>query len=205
MTADDAIGVVQGYTTRPEGTELGDWTLWREVTAPSPWFEACNIFYRRAALERTNGFDEEIANYGEDTALGWAVLEAGWRRGFAEGAVVHHDVEERGVRYHLKTGLLERNVARLAKRYPDFRNDAFWRPWVFRRDDALFSLAIAGIALAPWRRSALLLTVPYLRRLHARLPAGRRRVRYLVELLLVDGAKFVGMRVGCIRYRIVVV
>src|SRR6266511_1286305 len=74
VNRDDRIGVVQGCTRKPDGAPLGDWTLWRQVTGPSPFFEACNIFYRRAALEQAGGFDEAIGNYGEDTALGWSVL-----------------------------------------------------------------------------------------------------------------------------------
>src|SRR5207247_492527 len=109
----------------------------------------------------TGGFDEGISYYGEDTALGWSVLEAGWRRGFAEDAVAYHDVEERGLRYHVRTGLLERNVVALAKRFPGYRRDAFWRPWAHRPEDAAFAMAVAGLALARWHRPALLLVLPY--------------------------------------------
>jgi GT2 family glycosyltransferase len=173
------------------------------VTKATPYFEACNIFYRRAALEDAGGFDEEIGNYGEDAALGWAVLETGWGRGYAEEAVVYHDVEDRGVQYHLRTGLLERNVARIAKRHPGFRREAFWRPWAFRREDAVFTLAVAGLLLARWRRSALILVLPYVR---LRLPerGHPRRFRLLAEHIAVDGARFAGMRFGSLRYGLVV-
>jgi glycosyltransferase involved in cell wall biosynthesis len=203
VSRDDRIGVVQGCTRKPDGVPLGDWTLWRQVTGPSPFFEACNIFYRRAALEQTGGFDEVIGNYGEDTALGWSVLEAGWKRDFAEGAVVHHDVEDRGVGYHVRTGLLERNVAGIAKRHPDFRHEAFWRPWAFRPENAAFSLAVAGLLLAPWRRSALVLVLPYLR---LRIPprGHPRCARLLLERVAVDAAQFAGMRIGSLRHRIFV-
>jgi hypothetical protein len=107
------------------------------------------------------------------------------------------------VRYHVKTGLLERNVARIAKLHPQFRREAFWRPWAFRRDDALFTTALAGLVLARWHRSGLLLVIPYLR---LRIPPSDhpRRVRLFFEKALVDVARFVGMRVGSLRYRIAV-
>jgi glycosyltransferase involved in cell wall biosynthesis len=203
MRADGELGVVQGCTRKPEAEPLGDWTLWRQITGPTPYFEACNIFYRRAALAQTPGFDEGIGNYGEDCAAGWAVVAAGWRRGFAEGAVAYHDVEERGVRYHLRTGLLERHVARLAKRHPEFRDEAFWRPWAFRRENAAFTLAVVGVAMSLRRRSALLLVLPYVR-LRLPPPEHPRRLRFLAERVAVDGAQFVGMRVGSLRYRLAV-
>jgi GT2 family glycosyltransferase len=203
VTADNRIGVVQGCTRKPEGAPLGDWTLWRQVAAPTPYFEGCNIFYRRAALEQAGGFDEGIGNYGEDVALGWAVIDAGWERGYAEGAVAYHDVEERGVRYHMRTGLLERNFALIAKRHPGFRRDAFWRPWALRRENAAFTVAVAGLLLATRRRSALLLVLPYLR---LRLPPSEhpRRARFFLERAVVDAAQFAGMRIGSLRHRIAV-
>lgn len=204
ISTDDRIGVVQGCTRKPEGQPHGgDWTLWRQITEPTPFFEGCNIFYRRAALEQSDGFDEDIGNYGEDTALGWSVIDGGWKRGYAEDAVAYHDVEERGVAYHVRTGLLERNVARIAKRYPDFRREAFWRPWAFRRENAAFTTAVAGALLATWRRPALLLALPYL--LLRLPPRGHpRRGRLLLERIAVDAAQFAGMRLGSLRYRIAV-
>lgn len=76
-------GVVQGATIAPPGFEAknyGDHFVWRVITGQTPYFEACNIFYRRAALEATGGFDEDFGWWGEDTAAGWRVLEAGWGR-----------------------------------------------------------------------------------------------------------------------------
>ena len=203
VRADPALGVVQGCTRKPELARLTDWSLWRQITGPTPFFEACNIFYRRRALAGTDGFDEAIGNYGEDCAAGWAVLDGGWTRGFAAGALAYHDVEERGLRYHLRTGLLECNVARLAKRHPGFRREAFWRPWAFRRENAAFTIALVGLILALRWRAALLLVAPYLR---LRMPpAGHpHRARFLGERVAVDAAQFVGMRVGSLRYRLAV-
>jgi glycosyltransferase involved in cell wall biosynthesis len=203
LLADDRLGVVQGCTRMPAGTKLGDWTLRREVDGPTPFFEGLNIFYRRAAVEQTDGFDEEIGNYGEDCALGWAVLEAGWERGFAPGAVVYHDAEERGVRYHLWTGVRERYIALLAKRHPGFRREAFWRPWALRWENAAFSVAVVGLVLAPWRRATLLLVLPYLRFLRIQLPARGHpnRARWLAERIAIDASQFIGMRIGNVRYR----
>jgi GT2 family glycosyltransferase len=205
LTADPGLGVVQGCTRKPEGAQLGDWTLWRQITAPTPWFEGCNIFYRRAALEAAGGFDEEIQYYTEDTSLGWSVVEQGWERGYAERAVAFHDVEERGLRYHLQTGLLERNVARIAKHHPAFREDAFWRPYAFRGEGVAFAFALAGVLVA--RRSppvGVALLLPYLR---MRLPPREhpRRGRFFFERVLVDAAQFAGMRWGSVQHGVLIV
>ena len=64
----------RGSPSRPEG-DLGPWTLYREITWETPWFEGCNIAYRRDVLLEAGGFDEEIRWYGEDTSAGWKV----WR------------------------------------------------------------------------------------------------------------------------------
>jgi GT2 family glycosyltransferase len=206
LVADDTLGVVQGCTRLPAGSSVGDWTLTRQIAGHTPYFEGLNIFYRRAAIEQTDGFDEGIGNYGEDAALGWAVVDAGWRAGYAPDAVVFHDAEERGVRYHMWTGVRERNVALLAKRHPGFRREAFWRPWAFRWENAAFTVAVIGLLAAPWRRLALLLVLPYARFLRIRFPQPDHphRLRWLAERIAVDASQFVGMRVGNIRYRIAV-
>src|SRR3546814_10064642 len=52
--------VVQGAVhADPAGVDsMGPWdhTIW--VTAPTPFFETCNVSYRRSAFERVGGFDE---------------------------------------------------------------------------------------------------------------------------------------------------
>lgn len=197
---DDGVGVLQGRTRRPDHVPLGDWTIWREVRGISPFFEGCNIFYRRAALETAGGFDEGIGWYGEDTALGWAVLEQGWRRDFAGDATVAHDVVERGLGWQIRHAFLEANLAGVAARYPDFGHLGFWRPWAFRKHNAAFALALAGLVLSVWKRPAAALVVPYAR---LRLPprGHQRFLRLAAERLAVDAAVFAGMKVASVRHR----
>ncbi len=204
LVSDERLGVLQGQTRRPEGTKLGDWTLWREITGPTPFFEGCNIFYRREAFEATGGFDEVLGfSPGEDTAAGWAVVDAGWERGYESTAVVEHDVEERGVRWHIHNGFHESNLVGVAARHPGFRREAFWRPWAFRRENAACTVAVFGaLAAARWR-PALLLALPYV--YWRRPPAGHhRRAALMAERLAVDTAQAAGLLVGSVRSRIVV-
>jgi len=200
LNANPATAVAQGMTLRPEGILLGDWTLYREIVEPTPYFEACNIFFRRDALEAAGGFDERIGWYGEDTALGWAVVSSGWERGFVKDAVVHHDVGERGLVWHMKTGFAQGNFVALAKRFPEFQREAFWRPWAFQRHEALFALAVVGALLTPKKRGAALLVIPWLRL--RRPPPGHHRFwALLAERVAVDASVLAGMTAASLRAR----
>jgi GT2 family glycosyltransferase len=192
------LGVVQGRTLAAEGPR-GTWTIAREITGETPWFEGCNIAYRRDALEATGGFDEEIRWYGEDTAAGWKVVEAGWQRGFAPDAVVVHDLDERGVAWRIRHGWLETNLVRLVGRHPQLRG-GLWRPWAFRPQSLTLPLAVAGLVAAPWWPVAAAGALPYL--------ASRRdlwrRPLDLLAFVAVDAAASAGHLHGSIRGRTVV-
>ena len=204
LEADRRVGVVQGATLLPIGQRpTGRWTAYREVVAPSPWFEGCNLFFRREALEAAGGFDEDIAWYGEDTAAGWAVLAAGWGRAFEEAAVVRHDLDERGVRWHLQRAYGEGDLVGIAARFPDLRRSGFWRPWALRPLNVAFAAGVAGSAAAVAARRpavgvAAWLPWTVLRRPPLDTPGF---LRYLGERWLVDGAVFVGMKVAAVRHR----
>jgi GT2 family glycosyltransferase len=207
LQEDTTIGVLQGCTKAPEGVDvhgLGDWYLWRVIPTATPFFEGCNIFYRRPALEQAGGFDEDIRWWGEDTSLGWSVVEAGWNQTFAPEAVAVHEVERRGWWWHVKNGYLERNVVRLAAEHPGYRQQAFWRPWAFRREDAAFILAVtAAMAALRWRPAGLL-ALPYL---WWRRPSIRRPnfFRLCFQTVVVDAARAGGHLSGAIKYRVVVI
>ncbi|HUC05066.1 MAG TPA: glycosyltransferase family 2 protein [Acidimicrobiales bacterium] len=159
------VGLVQGRTTVPEGVSiehLSDWYAWRVIDEATGYFEGCNLFFRRDALEITGGFDEEIAYHGEDCAAGWRVVEAGLGHTFCAEAAVSHPVELRGMRWHIEMGRLERRIVWCAAKHPGYRRTAFWRPWAYRREDPALVAALAGLALSLRFRPALLLVLPYL-------------------------------------------
>jgi glycosyltransferase involved in cell wall biosynthesis len=206
---DDArIGVVQGHARVPDGvdlTALPPWALWRVIDDGGPFFEACNIFYRRAALEQTKGFDEELAWWGEDTTVGWQALEAGWAGAFCADATAVHDVVVRGPAWFARNGWLEHHVIALAARHPGYRAEAFWRPWAFRKRDAAFVLAVASVAAAVRWRPALVGVLPYLWWGRPSIRHGRRFPRLCLETLAVDGARTAGHLAGALRHRILVI
>jgi glycosyltransferase involved in cell wall biosynthesis len=212
-------GVAQGRTRAPDGvdvTTLQGLYVWRVIPESTPYFDACNIFYRREALDRTGGFDEEIGwwpsfgrpratpvAWGEDTAAGWAVVEDGWARGFVPDAVVVHEVERRSLRWHLKYGYLDRVIVGLAAAHPGYRKEAFWRPWAYRREDAAFALAVAGLLGALRWRPAALAVLPYVwwRRPSIRKPDF---VPTCIAYVAVDAARAAGRVSGAVKYRILV-
>ncbi len=206
LGADETLGVVQGRTTVPPGVSirgLRDWYLWRVIDGAGPYFEGCNIFYRRDTLEAVAGFDEEIG-YGEDTTTGWLVVEAGWGRGYCAEALMSHPVERRGWRWFVRTGLKERNIVRLAAQHPGFRREAFWRSWAYRREDLAFLGAVSGALIGLRWRPGLAGVLPYL---WLQRPSIRQAgfCRLCLQIPIVDAARLVGQLHGAFRYRLVVI
>ncbi|MDP1821504.1 MAG: glycosyltransferase [Acidimicrobiales bacterium] len=195
----DRLGVAQGLT-RAEAGPRGPWTVAREIGDETPWFEGCNIAYRLVALEATGGFDEAIRWYGEDTSAGWKVVEAGWERDFVPQASTTHDLEERGVRWRIRHGLLESHLVALAAVHPGLRRTAFWRPWAFRRESVTLPLAVGAVLAAPQWPIALPLVLPYL----AARRSLWRRPRDLAASVAVDLASIVGHVHGSVRSGVVV-
>jgi glycosyltransferase involved in cell wall biosynthesis len=203
---DDPPGVLQGPTLAPAGADLLrnlDWYICRHVVEATPYFEGGNLFFPRRVLEETGGFDEEIRWYGEDCAAGWRVLEAGYTQGFAEGAIVTHPMEWRGMRWFIHNGWIESRVVSCAAKHPGFRREAFWRPWACRKEDPALVAAVAGVIAGIFYWPAFLLVLPYL---WWRRPTMRRRsfFRLCFQVPLVDAARVAGHLRGSLSNRIFV-
>lgn len=209
IASDPTTGIVQGRSCRadrPADATESIRTVIREVPVPSPWFEGCNLFLRRAALEDGGGFDEDIAWFGEETAMAWSILELGWRRGWAPDAVVVHDVDERSLRWHLRNHYLEGHAVRIAARHPSLR-ETWWRTWAIERRGAVFALAVVATVAATRRRTALLLALPYVFDLvpPGSLPPSREEIERAVYRLASDTASLAGKLVEGARCRAFVV
>jgi GT2 family glycosyltransferase len=207
MQSDESLGVLQGGVCLPHDFDprgMPTWYHTQIIEGPTPFFEACNIFYRRGALEDAGGFDESIGWWGEDTVLGWQVVEAGWGRGFAGDAVVVHSVVERGWRYQFDNALLDRNLVRMARQHPGFRREAFWRPWAVQPEHAVFMMAVVGLVASLRFRPAILLALPYawLRKPHWDFP---NPLRYVAESVVLDAAHSAGTLRGAIEHKVMVI
>lgn len=204
LRRDERLGIVQGRVEPPPASlgRMSPWSVVHRIDGPDPYFPACNLFLRRTALEETGGFDETIGWWGEDTALGWAVVDAGWGRGFASDALAIHPVEVRSVSWNVRNGWNDRALVGLAKAHPGFRAEAFWRPWALRRREALLALAlVSSVAARRWPLTAVGV-LPYLR--DAQPPVGRRGwIRLGAETVLVDIARLAGGLAGSAKHRTV--
>ena len=203
MELQPAVGILQGRTLRPtEPYDETAHTVAREILQPSAWFEGCNLFIRREALEAVGGFDDSInLPWGEDTELGWAILEAGYERGYDQDAIVRHELAERSLKWHLKFSYREAHLVRIARAHPRLRTEGFWRPWSVHPHSALFVLGAAGTVGAVRWRPLLVLWLPWLWfRRPSRYPFHPYPLR-LAERWLLDLAAFTGMKVAAVRYR----
>src|SRR5436190_9837908 len=209
MEAQATLGIAQGLTTADRSSGEPDTirTVVREVLEPSPWFEGCNLFMRREALEQSGGFDEVIAWAGEETAMAWKLLESGWERGWVPAAEVVHDVEERPLSWHVRNRYLEGHAVVIAARHPTIRG-TWWRPWAIEKRGALFVLALTGGlgAALTRRRWPLLLGAPYVAELFPRhtLPSVRPQLESAAYRVVSDAASLSGKVVEGVRARTIV-
>lgn len=214
------VDVVQGRTLpHPEDfASAGPWdhTIW--VEQPSPFFETCNVGYRRSSWEQAGGFDDrdrllrpsEGRHFGEDAELAWRVVSTGGGTAFAADALVHH----RCLRVSFRRWL---QAQRQADRFPGLaRRSPLVARWLLggiflSSRTAAFDAAVVGGALTaasrrPW---PLLAAVPWVRGRWADSLLRSRGYRRRALLVLAghavsDGVMLLSLIEGTIRYRRVV-
>lgn len=213
---DGGADVVQGTVRADPRTvdQMGPWdhTIW--VTPPTPFFETCNVAYRRTAFDRAGGFDEDDPllhpptgrAFGEDACLAWEVQRTGGTAAYAPDAVVHHRCLPGTYRRWLAD---QRQLSRfpgLARRSPLVARWLTLGVFLSPRS-ALFDLAVVGLVAALVLRSPwpLLAVVPWLRMRWGNARHQARSVRrtpgVLVRLAWSDTVALAAMVAGSIRYR----
>jgi GT2 family glycosyltransferase len=198
------VGILQG-ATEPAEPIRRTFAATRSVPAFSGLFEGCNLFVRREALEAGGGFDERIEFFGEDTAMGWAIVEAGWEAGFEPAALVRHAVTYPPFRSYLRERWLEQNLVTVARLHPRFRQEACWRPWCYRRENLTFLVAAAGAAAAILTRRPLALAAatPWLWDRVPRERPSRALLAHVAKRTAVDAVVAAAMARGSLRERTV--
>lgn len=212
---DTGADVVQGAVL-PDPADLpgmGPWDHTKWVRRPTPFYETCNVGYRRSAFERAGGFDEHDPllhppsgrAFGEDACLAWEVQRTGGAAAFASRALVHHRCIPSDYRRWLADQRELAGFPGLARRSPLVAR------WLHRGvfldgRSARFDLALAGVVTAAVTRRPLvaLAGLPWLRwRVnHARrFRTGLAVVPLLGQLAWSDAVAFAAMARGSVRHR----
>lgn len=164
-------------------------------------YETCNICYRKAWLERLDGFDTRFRRAGEDADLAWRAKHAGATTAFSPEALVYHDVEPFSWKRELRHTWRWEGVVLLADRHPNLRArfGAGRRSWRAYHRPALLAtggIVVAGAGVVGRRPRTVLLgamaTAPYAwYRLHAQpVDQSRRgRLRLFFPMLTIDASE----------------
>jgi glycosyltransferase involved in cell wall biosynthesis len=207
-----ATDIVQGRTRPgpPGARRRGVWDHTVVVDQATPFFETCNIAYRRTAFDAVGGFDvEDLMGhirppFGEDSVLGARVVQRGGTVVFAPDALVYHRYIPATFHDWLRKRGPVGNFAALAKRSAPV-DRAMWNRIFLNQKTAAFDLAVVSACAAfGTRRPALAVGVlPWLR---IRWPAagalgGQPRIVRLGQLTLGDALELVALLRGSVRYR----
>jgi GT2 family glycosyltransferase len=211
VAAQGPDAIVQGRT-RPDPAEAAILAgparaSTRDVKPPTPFGETCNIAYPRALLEALDGFHEGFAlPFGEDMDLLLRARRAGAALRAAPDAVVDHAVVRQTLGQRLRWSARLEQMPLVAARNPEAR---FCTGEPFRSflvsQHAWLLLGAGGLALAPRRRAAALLALPWLRhaarRRRARAARGATRLRVLGEAAVTDAVDLFHLARGSARHR----
>jgi glycosyltransferase involved in cell wall biosynthesis len=212
----DEVDLVQGRTIPAPDQSANDGPFSRtlEVTEANGTYATCNMGYRRAWLEKVDGFDVRYRQHaGEDTDLALRCRELGASFAFAADALVEHDVRPSSFRAALKGTWRWHTLPTTLRRHPDlasaFHSDHVWRESHVPTAPALAGAAagiLCGLAGRP-RIGAVVAAasgLPYasyrLRRVPVTLskPA---RIALLPATFVVDGTEVLVLLVGSARAR----
>lgn len=174
----------------------------QRVLRRGPYYQACNIAYPRAWLERVDGFDRTFGWGGEDADLAWRVIEAGAEVAWVPEARVEHAVTLLGPGAVLRLALKWGESMRTYARHPAMRADGlvwgvFWRP-----SHMLALQTLLGFLLARRNPAFMLLAWPYLKLLERRWGDSPE---YAPVLVAQDAFEIYAVVRGAIRHRTFVI
>jgi len=201
--------LVQGRVVADPAPAHGPFDRSVTVDGERGLYETANLIVRRPLFEELGGFEDWLpARIGkplaEDLWLGWRARRAGARTAYAERALVHHAVFERGPADYVAERARLVYFPAIAAKMPELRDTFFWRRWFLNERSAAFDAAVLGVALAARTRSPLPLAaaLPYARiaRRRAR-PFGSRAPFVAAADLAADAVGLAALAIGSIRNR----
>lgn len=141
--------VVQGRTAPDPGHRhrLGAFSHTMDIPGPSPFYETCNIAYRREVLDKVDGFDTTYRISGEDTDLAHRAIAAGATVAFDADALVLHEIKPSSFRASIAKAKTYDGLVRAVLTYPELRHHFDGRYLWYRRQ-ALALAALAGVVVA---------------------------------------------------------
>jgi glycosyltransferase involved in cell wall biosynthesis len=205
--ASDAEVLIQGRTEvdPDERHLLFGLARSQTITAPSAWYETCNIAYPRRLLERLGGFDESYSFGGEDTDLGLRALAAGARVRFAPEALVWHAVLSSSLYGTVRAVGRWQTLPLVLSRHPEQRRHLFLGLFRNRSHFGVLLAALGLLGLRRRRRLALVAAAPYVA---MNIDPGNLRPRglarqalHLPARALVDAAETASLIRNAIRHR----
>jgi GT2 family glycosyltransferase len=163
----EGYGVIAGRTLAPRDEVTGLLSRIKVVDAET-YFDTCNIFYRREAIDKVGGFTKDVPRFGfpvagEDTDLGLRVKQAGYRSFFAEDVIATHRIRHQSVMEWLLEPRCIASVPYLAHKHPIVREKMLFLRYFLTPATALFDLAMVSLPLAYFfSHWFLLLWAPFL-------------------------------------------
>jgi len=150
----EGVGIVVGKTIPPPNDPVGSLSKVK-VIENEGFFDTCNIFYTRQAVDRVGHFAEDVPSFsfmifGDDSDLGLRVKEAGYESLFAEEAVVMHRVHQQTLPQWLIEPRVLLSVPYFVKKHPMIRKEMLFLRYFLTPFTALFDLLLLGLALAWW-------------------------------------------------------
>jgi glycosyltransferase involved in cell wall biosynthesis len=201
--------IIQGRT-EPDPAErhlLGPFSRTVDVREPFPAFQACNVFYPRALLERLGGFDADaFPTVAEDADLAWRAIELGTPTAFASAALTHHAVNHLGPVGKLRLAYGWRSGIGVLARHPDFRRALFaWGPF-WKPTHQWLALAALGLLLPRrWWPVRAVLAYPYVRSIYGRARASGTTPLMAPYFMAEDVVEVGAALEGSIRHRTLII
>ena len=194
LEAIDGADLVQGRVIADPGSAHGPFDRSVTVDGERGLYETANLIVRRPLFEELGGFEDWLpARIGkplaEDLWLGWRARRAGARTAYAERALVHHAVFERGPADYVAERARLVYFPAIAAKMPELRDDVLLAALVPERAQRRLRRRRAGrrarrpvpLAAAPGRRASLCAdraaACSAVRLAGARRPRGRPRRR----------------------------
>jgi glycosyltransferase involved in cell wall biosynthesis len=207
------VGLIVGRTISPPGDPVGLLSRIR-ITEGEDFFDTCNIFYSKEAIDRVGGFDVgadkySFMVYGEDSDLGIRVKKAGYRSAFQKDAVVMHRVRQLSVWEWLIEPRVLLFVPYLVKKHPAVRHEMLYCRYFLTPQTARFNLLLAGLIFSVWISPwFMVLAGPFL--FFKVFEGGRHRGFVMGALRVLGGTVrafgiFVVLLYSSVRYRSVVI